>query len=136
MIAAQRRAELERAYRATTYGAGSLAIRIGERSVALDAMLAHLHAVPWAYLTAWNPGSIPRAEAENEAAMTRLRDALAARGLDVIQGEATADDGTWREPSFLVLGLHEEEAVGLGREFGQVAIVAGKRNEAPRLVWI
>jgi hypothetical protein len=35
-----------------------------------------------------------------------------------------------------VLGLAEADAVALGRAFGQLAVVVGRRGEPARLAWI
>ena len=44
--------------------------------------------------------------------------------------------GDWTpELSLLVLGISRGKAVALGREFGQAAIVVGKRGERGELVW-
>jgi len=130
-----RRAALERAYRATTYRAGPLRLRVGERSAALDAMLAERGADEWAYLTAWNPGSQPCPEAENRAAQGRLLERLAA--WPTLAGESRGDDASWpAEPSVLVLGIGRGEAMALAREFGQAAILAGRRSGAAELVWV
>lgn len=134
----KRRADLERAYSATTYAAAvPLRLRLGEPNAMLDAMLAELGVEDWAYLTAWNPGARERPEAENRAAMERLAAALRERGLQWHVGAGEADDGSWPpEPSLFVPGLARDDAVVLGRAFGQVAIVVGRRGRAPELVWL
>lgn len=128
---AARRAGLERAYRRTTYRAGARRLRIGEPVPALDAHEA------WAYLTAWNPGARQRPDAENERAMDALRERLRATGLAFHEGAAESDDGSWPpEPSLLVLGIAPDEAAALGRAFGQVAIVVGRRGGVAELLWL
>jgi len=131
-----RREELARAYRATTYAAAiPLRLRLGEPNPLVDALLDDLGASRYAFLTAWNPGAKPRSEAENREAQQRLMDAL--EGRPVFVGAGEADDGSWPpEPSLLVVGLACDEAVELGRRFGQVAIVVGEKGGAPQLVWL
>ena len=133
-----RRAELTRAYHATTYAAAvPLRIRIGEPNAMLDAMLAELGVEEWAYLTAWNPDAKPRAEEANRAAQEALVGDLRAMGLEPHVGAGEADDGSWPpEPSLFVPGLPREQAIALGRRYHQVAIVAGRRGRAPELVWL
>lgn len=128
---------LERAFQATTYAVGTLRLRIGETSAPLDALLARRGVQEWAYLTAWNPASRTRSRDENERAQARLAAELHARGLEALEGEALADDGAWPpEPSLLVLGLSRDDAMALGRAFGQDAIVAGRQGGAAELVWL
>ena len=127
------------AYRCTSFcadtPAGRLRIRVGERSGALDALLA-AHAVrTWAYITAWNPGSVALSESENRSRQQALESELGARGLPVFRGEGIGDDGRWSpEPSVLVLGLSEADGRALGARFGQIAIVAGELQGPARLV--
>lgn len=134
---ATRRAELERAYRTTTYAAGTLRLRIGARDAALDAMLDKMGAREWAYLTAWNPRGEPQSEAENRAGMRRLQAMLDAGDYEAIGGEAEGDDRVWpAEPSVLILDIAREDAEAIGRVFDQVAIVAGTRGGVAELVWL
>jgi hypothetical protein len=130
-----RRAELDRAYRATSYLAGPLRLRIGRRNAALDAMLAERGEETWAYLSAWNPGSEPVDDATNRVAHARLLAALQPRA--TLAGESRSDDGSWPpEASVLVLGIGREEAIRLGRAFGQAAILVGRRGQEAELVWL
>ena len=87
------------------------------------------------FITAWNPRSTPTPRDQNEAAMVRLEQALAALGCRWLRGEGVDPDGEWPgEPSFLVLGLDEPAAVGLARRFDQHAIVWSGADGTPRLV--
>ena len=52
------------------------------------------------------------------------------RGLTVFEGESVLDPAAWPpEPSLLILGMSPDEARSLGRQFGQLAIVVGRRGE-------
>jgi hypothetical protein len=128
------------AYRRTTFIAetprGRLALRIGVRSAHLDALLASVGATTWAYVTAWNPGSVRRSDEENERRQRELAQGVADRGLIAYTGEGIGDDGEWpREPSLLILGIARAQAIQLGRRFGQVAIVYGELGAAAELVF-
>lgn len=130
------RARLEQAYLRTTYAAGlSLKLRVGQPHPFLDEMMAFRGLNEYAYLTAWNPGSRPLPEAENRERQERLKAALRGRH-PLVEGIATADDGAWREESILVLGIPREEALAVGRAFGQVAILVGTRGGVPELAWL
>lgn len=136
------RDRLGAAYAATSYRVdagprGRFAIRIGEPSPGLDALLAAAGVETWAFVTAANPGSVRLADADNAARMARLLEAVRGRRLVHYPGTGTGDDRTWpAEPSLLVLGLDTAEAVALARRFGQVAIVAGRRGGVAGLVWV
>jgi hypothetical protein len=128
------------AYRATTYAAADgprqLAIRIGARCAALDALLAAHGLDAWAYLTACNPGGRPADPAANAAAQARLEAELAAAGRLFLRGASHADARDWPpEPSVLVLGLTRPEALAIARRYGQEALVAGRRGRPAELVF-
>ena len=126
---------LRPAYEATGYRVGNrFTIRCGERSLPLDALLAESGHDTWAFITAWNPGSIALDTAENRCRMTNLSGRIALLGLPMLEGEGVGTGGDWPpEPSFLVLGIGESAAVELGRAFGQVAIVVGRIGEPASL---
>lgn len=129
------RIELEFAYAATTYQAGSLRLRVGEPAPALDALLAARGLDQWAWLTAVNPRSQPLPPAENRRRMADLLSRL--QGRLWLRGEAVSDRGDWpAEPSVLVLGMSRAEAVALARSYQQNAILFGERGGLAHLVWI
>jgi|LakMenEpi03Aug12_release.lakeMendotaPanAssembly.Ray.scaffolds.fasta_scaffold272044_3 hypothetical protein len=134
--------DLDAAYRATSYlvampDGGRVVVRCGERSEPLERFLAEAGVDHWAFLTACNPRSTRLGDAENALRMTRLDAALRDRGREWLAGEGQGDAGDWPpEPSRLVLGIEEADAIAIGRLFEQNAIVAGSRGRAARLVWI
>lgn len=133
---------LDAAYRATTYvvvmpDGTELALRVGERSAPLDRLLAATGHDHWAFVTACNPRSRRLDDAQNTERMARLAKVVQARGLDTLPAAGRGEAGDWpAEPSLLVLGIEEPDAITLGRLFDQHAIVVGSRGEPPRLAWI
>jgi hypothetical protein len=133
------RERLLQAYSATSFVAdtpqGRLELRIGNLSPRLDRLLASLGAQSWAYLTAFNPRSEPLSDAENEKRHRRLEERIDALGFFAFAGEGVGDDGTWpAERSLLVIGVSRSEAIDLGREFGQLAVVRGDLGSPPELI--
>lgn len=133
---------LAAAYRATAYivaagvGQPAFALRCDERSVAVDRLLAQHDLREWAFITACNPRSQILAAAENAVRMDRLRAAVRKRGHPCLPGSGEAPDETWpAEPSLLVLGMPEADAIRLAAEFDQHAILVGRLGEPARLVW-
>ena len=131
--------ELMKAYAATTFTArtsmGEIRIRVGEINPELDALLDEHHVASWAYVTAYNPGSVRQASEENERRQQGLQAEVVARRVEFFEGEGVPDDASWLpERSVLILGIDESEAIELGARWGQVAIVAGVRGRPPRLV--
>ena len=132
--------ELEkwREYEATNYCVfekpdARLCFRVGAVNRRLDALLERAGADRWAFLTAWNPASVTLPREENERRQAELLDRLAK--YRVIAGEGVGQDVTWPpEPSLFVMDIPRKDAVRFGREFGQLAIVAGHKGYPARLI--
>ena len=129
-------AGLARAYAAARYVVrgprGAVVLRLGEAGAA-DGLLPP-GADTWALVTAHNPGSRRWPRHKNRAAHAALRARLAgAPGLWPAHHQSPG--GTWREEALFVAGLGEAEAVALGAELGQAAVVVGVRGGPPRLAW-
>jgi hypothetical protein len=80
----------------------------------------------WAYLTAWNPASVPQMEFVNRGRQEELELSLRGSGFGVLPGVSRDPTGQWPdEEGLLAIGLGWEQALTLGRRFGQNAILAG-----------
>jgi len=102
------------------FGDPELVLKIGEPSRRLDALLEEEGASTAAFLTA--------------AALAKLDQVIAAAGYPWRAGEGREPDGSWVEPSRLVIGIYRDHARTLGRIFGQNAIVFVEKGGAPELV--
>lgn len=123
-------------YLATSYEAGKgISIRIGERCGALEEELERRGCTEWAYITAWNPRSVPLSEEVNRDAQARLEKELEARGIGFLPGASRPDDASPPEPSVLAF-LPRDEAAELGRAFCQNAIVVGRLGSPAELLWL
>jgi len=109
-------------------------LKIGEPSRRLDALLEQEGASTAAFVTAANPRSEPRSPGENAAALAKLDQVVAAAGYPWCAGEGREPDGSWVEPSRLVIGIYRDHAQTLARLFGQNAIVFVEKGAAPELV--
>lgn len=132
--------KLERAYRDTTYRVdhpdGVIDLRIGEASARLDALLAAHGAGRWAFITAWNPQSYKKSIEINRLSNEALRATVSRAGHAVYPGRGVPDRCDWQpEESLLVLGISLDEALALGRRYGQRAIVAGEAGGCALLHW-
>jgi hypothetical protein len=86
-------------------------------------------------MTACNPRSEPSSPAENEGRQTKLKRELLQRGFAVVAGEGEGPDGTWPpERSLLVFGIGELDALAIGSQYRQLAIVVGQQFGSARLV--
>ena len=130
------RAELLKAYRATSYRADldgrTVDLRIGAPVADPD-----LSSQAWAFLSAANPGSRPLPSGENLKRHQDLLETCRERGLIAYPGQGIPESDDWEaEISLLVTGIGREEAVAIGRDFGQVAIVYGEIGSVVELVVI
>ena len=120
-------------YEARTSG-GNVALRIGKKSPALE-RLCRSHGMRSAlYITAWNPGGLPRVRAANVRINCELERDLQRLSEHVWYGAGRSRDGSWEEESFLALGISLRDSRRLGRKYRQVAIVWAGRTGVPRIV--
>lgn len=130
---------LDAEYQGTVYSAttpdGILLIRPGRRNYLLDNVLTAFRAKRWAYITAYNPGSIPMSDAINEAAHIELCRILMRKGLVFFEGDGSSE-GWPAEKSVLIVGIGRDKAMKLGRKFTQNAIVVGKKGDAAKVCWL
>ena len=119
------------------FGDPDLVIRIGETNPVLDALLESSRCESAAFITAWNPGSQPRSFSDNDRANELLQGEASKLGRLHIAGEGRDPEGRWpTEASLLFFGMLRDEAIGLGRRFGQNAIVFCEKGRPPELVLI
>lgn len=137
--------DLIEAYLGTTYqlgmgGAGpSLRIGkpVGSGPGTVGGLLADAGATCAAFITAWNPHSNHNtSEAQNEAAHARLLNCLAGfPGITVHEGQGVGENPKWvPERSVFAVGLASSDAISLGREFRQNAVVWVGEDGVPQLV--
>lgn len=129
---------LRQAYLATDYilavGAVSIRLNIGRDAPELDRLLTARSVDTAAFVTAWNPRSAWLPVAENLLLAARLAAAVEECGFQSLPVTTTADDPRWIEQGLFILGISEEAARRLGRDFDQNAIVMVNRGSPPRLI--
>lgn len=130
---------LLRAYRATRYivtdGALVLTVEIDIPAPAIAALLRRHGASCGAFVTAWNPRSVPQSTEVNEAAHRRLLAELEAEGIRWLPHLGQGTDPAWpAEQGVLAIGLDEKAALALAHRHGQNAVVLVDLEAAPRLV--
>ena len=119
---------LVRAYREAIYianeGDDAIALKVGEVSPALAALM-HIHkATTAAIITAYNPYSEIQPSAENERMQAALVAELKATATVCFDAIGSDPEGEWDpEPSTLALGISLMEAQRLADQFGQNAFI-------------
>lgn len=106
-------------------------LRIGTLEPAVEARFPDVNR--FGLLSAWNPRSVERAPTENRAADDTLHLRLAHGGLSYRPAFSSARDRTWREPSWLVMGMSMEAFDALARRFGQLGTLWWQRGGQVRL---
>jgi hypothetical protein len=130
-------AETLRAYRAAVYRVFAdpeFIVRVDEPSGELERLHAARGVHSSAYVTACNPLGGKLADEVNAARQAELEARLRRGGLAYVPAEGGDHTRTWREPSFLVLGVTLEEARSLGDAYTQDAILFAGEDAVPRLV--
>lgn len=129
---------LLQAYLHTTYQVDfpDIKIKIGEPNPDLNALLVSSQTESWAFITAWNPKSSLLSTKENDWRHQKLVRIVKNTGYPHFEGKGIGKDSDWPpEISLLILGISKMEALELGREFRQNAIVFGEKSQVPALIF-
>jgi len=127
--------ELLRAYEETDYTVSDdppLVLHVGEQNDDARILLASFGVSTAAFLTASNPGSEKLSEEEKLDRQMELLSEIEARRLNYLVGYG--ERGDWREYSYLILGLDEQDASNLALQFDQNAYVWLDDSGTPKLV--
>ncbi|CAN5274537.1 hypothetical protein BH20ACI2_BH20ACI2_01010 [soil metagenome] len=130
--------DLETLYRQAMYivddGEVNFTIRLGQENTGLSQYLAARKAHSWAFLTAYNPNSLPATPEQNAARQAELIRIVEHQGYGYLNGYGTGEN--WDpEASLFILDISRENALELGRNFGQSAFLWGETDRDPKLVW-
>lgn len=88
-----------------------------------------------AFVTACNPFSNAVSDAENQTLMQQLETELREARYRYVPGEGRHPSNAWpAEPSYLALGMAQQEAATIGRRFSQNAVVWTGCDGIPRLI--
>jgi len=131
--------ELFEAYKNTTYRVyltlGEIEIRIGVMNLLLQEFLLSNNVESWAFITACNPYSVLQNADANTFLNTQLEAYLLEKQYLFFKGVGVGDDDSWEpEASFMVLNIRKEDAIKLGKQFKQNAIVVGVIGNSPELI--
>lgn len=115
-------ADLVRAYLAAEYrwerDGEWLGLHVGAPAPAVSARYPAARTA--GLLSAWNPHSVARSDAENRAEDERLQADLVASGCAFRPAFSSSSNRTWREPGWLVIDMAMGAFDALSRRFGQL----------------
>jgi Protein of unknown function (DUF3293) len=89
---------------------------------------------PYSIITAHNPYSQKLSKEENEQRHEQLKTILQERGLEHHPSTGQSPDGLWCEEGFIIFDISLEDALNIGRQFEQHAIIYGQDNRVA-LAW-
>jgi Protein of unknown function (DUF3293) len=119
--------DLHTAYLATEFRIAAntpFSLFIQRRSNPLLMLMAEHGARFAAYITAYNPHSVLRADEKNHLAYHSLRQHIGSAAVALFDAVGVDPSGKWQgEPGFLILGIELEDAKRIGVHFHQNAIV-------------
>ena len=126
--------ELAHAYIQARYAVAldgdALALHVGHRAIDVE---AYWPLKRYAFITAWNPASVPHSDTANETANAMLAARLDALGLPRQLAHAYDAHGQWCEPGWVVGDIEPPLIDLLGREFGQAGVLAWAFGEKVQL---
>ena len=112
-------------------------IRIGVTNPLLEGWLDEHHFKSYAFITAWNPFSKLLHLPENQRRNKDLETELKNTACFILPGFGIGEDDNWPpEESFFAPGIAAEDAIRLGRKYGQNAIVCWEKGGLPELWWL
>lgn len=111
-----------------------LRLTIGEQNDGARILFASFNVESGAFVTAWNPGGKSLDYAENLDRQADLLEKIEQLRLNYFVGRAEHPDQGSAKDAYFVLGMTRAQAIELGREFGQTAIVWVSMSGTPELV--
>lgn len=139
MRVAQLQSAYERALYKVTIGTDRLCFQIAQYDPAAEArLLAALGPCQsWAIITPCNPASVVLCEHENAARLENFQQRLVTGGFRWTPSWNADPEANWpEEAAALIADISLTEAMALGHDYGQYAIVYSRIGEAPQLVWL
>lgn len=128
---------LTEAYLSTIYAVENFNVIIGQRYSAFEEWLSGHSIKSYAFITAWNPASRILPEPENIQRNKSLEADLQKVSGIVLPARHIALAGNWPPEESLWAGsISDENAILLGRKYGQNAIVRWKEGGVPELWWL
>jgi hypothetical protein len=114
---------------------GPVVLKVEQPSAELGELLSAAGVSGAALLTAYNPGSVQRTFAQNDAAQQKLKLRLLREGYRLTPATAIDPAGQWpHEPGFLVLGISFADAMYVARDFQQLALLWCNASAVPLLI--
>ena len=128
--------ELENSYREAIYAINNsgIYIKVGHKNKEIDLILEDYNADTWAFVTAWNPGGKAISREENLERQIKLL--LDIQQFILMEGYGAAEDDSWTEDSFFVVGITADKAREVCGKYGQAALLFGEKGGEAQLIFL
>ena len=114
----------------------SIELSIGQRSNPLDELLTKYQQSTACFITACNPWGKDLGNEMNHVKMALIEKDIIKAELPYLHAFGSNNEGTWKEESFLIIGIDKQGASQLGRQYEQNAIIWIVKEQAPELIWL
>ena len=134
-------ASLQTAYEEAVYevynGEDTIELSVGKYCPELDRIFPAEDCPGWALITACNPYSRCLSEAENRQRHQKLLEYLSGLQYTSLAAVGKDKNNVWTpEQSLLIFWLNRPQAIAIGRQFQQNAIVYGELHQPVELLWV
>jgi hypothetical protein len=130
--------ELLQAYISTSYKSkehDNIVLRVGQFNPNLKILFQQYSVNSCVFITAWNPFSSLQTIEENKNLNGKLLTYLKRKKFIFFEGIGEGDDEKWPgEESYLILDVDKSQALSLGQNFNQNAIIWTGASAIPELV--
>ncbi len=114
----------------------SIRFQIGSHSAELSELLRKHRSTQAMLITACNPRGIKTSEDDNQRLMKDLRVDIESQNLPFYPAYGASPDESWKEESYLVIGLDQTTCKVMAIKYEQNAIVWIDEKENPSLIWM
>ena len=114
----------------------SIEFSIGQETIPLDQLLTKYQQSTACFITACNPWGKDLGKDMNHTKMAELEKDLIKAELPYLHSYGGNSEGTWKEESFLIIGIDKQVASQLGRQYEQNAIIWVVKEQVPELIWL
>ncbi len=131
-------AALEQRYRETDYIVDDdppLRLTVGEQNDGARILMVSFNVENAVFITAWNPGSQELSMDENIDRQADLLEDIEKLRLNYFVGRGEHPTSGWTEDSYFVLGMSEEDAMRLAKQYEQNAVLWIPMSGVPELRW-
>ena len=110
-------------------------LKLDQKNHLIDNILSENNANYWAFITAFNPNSIPFSEIENQYFNQNLLSDLT--NYKIFKGEGGDKNNLWtHEISYFIIDITEKSAFELAKKYNQKAFIYVEIYSIPKIIFV